>query len=86
VTAERVIAQDFAATGISRALGPEETARRVEEAAGVILRLLAETGLVVPVGDLTSPEAYELPEGALRRVLRMRPSLNGSTVGGPQGS
>jgi hypothetical protein len=86
VTAERVIAQDFAATGISRALGPEETARRVEEAAGVILRLLAETGLVVPVGDLTSPEAYELPEGALRRVLRMRPSLNGSTVVGPQGS
>jgi hypothetical protein len=82
--AERVIAQDFAVTGIDRTLGREETARRVEEAAGVILRLLAETGLLVAVGDLTAPEAYELPEGALRRVLRMRPSVNGSAVVGPE--
>jgi hypothetical protein len=67
--AERRIAHDFAATGLDRTLEPEETARRVEEAAGVLLRLMSETGLLVPVGDLTAPEAYALPDGVLRRVL-----------------
>ncbi|MGH7435681.1 MAG: hypothetical protein ACRENE_08400, partial [Polyangiaceae bacterium] len=74
--ASRVVARDFASTGMDRSLGAEETARRVEEAAGVLVRLLGETGLLIPVGDLTDPDAYELRDGAMPRALRVfRPSL-----------
>jgi hypothetical protein len=64
----RVLAQ-FAATGIAATLTPEEAARRAAEAAGVLVRLVGDTGLLVPEGDLTNPEAYRLPEGLLRRIL-----------------
>ncbi len=36
-----------------------------------MLRLLGESGLLVPVGDPIDPEAYELPDGAIRRVLAL---------------
>ncbi len=75
-----VVARDFSETGLDRTLSAEEVARRTEEAAAVILRLLGETGLLEAVGDLTSPEAYALPEGILRRVLRLRPSVNASPI------
>ncbi len=71
--AKRMIVEDFARTGIDRRLDPEETTRRAEEAASVMLHLLGETGLLEAHGDLTSPEAYALPEGAIRRVLRDQP-------------
>jgi len=82
-TAARVVARDFAHTGIDRALSSEEVARRTEEAAAVILRLLGETGLLEAIGDLTSPDAYALPDGIIRRVLRLRPSINASPIAHP---
>lgn len=74
--AKRMIAADFVRTGIDRTLAPEETARRTEEAASVMVQLLAETGLLEPHGDLTAPEAYSLRGGAIRRVLRVQPSVS----------
>jgi len=64
----RVLAQ-FAATGIEATLTPEEASRRAAEAAGVLVRMVGDTGLLVPEGDLTAPEAYRLPEGLLRGIL-----------------
>ena len=68
-TAQRVIAEQFAATGIDRTLPPRETLRRTQEAASVMLRLLADTGMIVGHGDLIDPEAFELPASALRTIL-----------------
>lgn len=68
-TAQRVIAEQFAATGIDRTLPSQEALRRAQEAAGVLLRLLADTGLLVPHGDLMQPEAFELADSAVRAVL-----------------
>lgn len=76
VLAKKMIAEDFVRTGIDRTLAPEELERRAEEAAHVTLQLLDETGLLVPHGDLTSPEAYSLPDGAVRRVLRDQASVS----------
>lgn len=73
--AEGRVRDDFRTTGLDRSLTPEEAARRAAEAASVMLRLLGETGLLVPVGDLTTPDGYELPEGAIRDVLRLQPSV-----------
>lgn len=70
--AKQRIAEDFVRTGISAALPADELSRRAEEAAHVIVQLLAESGLVLPHGDLTAPEAYSLPDGAIRRVLRVQ--------------
>lgn len=68
--AERHVLGQFALSGLTAHLPQEELLRRAVEAASVMLRLLGESGLVLPVGDLTAPEAYELPEGNVRRVLR----------------
>jgi hypothetical protein len=83
VLAKRMVEEDFVRTGIDRTLAPEEMARRAEEAAHVTLQLLGETGLLVPHGDLTSPEAYSLPDGAIKRVLRAQPSLSGFPIARP---
>jgi hypothetical protein len=69
--AERHVLGQFASTGITSHLPAEELRRRAQEAASVMLRLLGETGLLQPIGDLTAPEAYELPDGSIRRVLKM---------------
>jgi hypothetical protein len=63
------VLEQFAATGIEATLTPEEASRRASEAAGVLVRLVGETGLLEPEGDLTNPEAYRLPPGLLRRIL-----------------
>lgn len=76
VLAKKRIIEDFAITGIDQTLGPEELDRRAEEAAHVTLHLLDESGLLVPIGDLTAPEGYSLPDGAIRRVLRAQTSLS----------
>jgi hypothetical protein len=68
--AERGIVADFAASAVMQTLPREELQRRAQEAASVMLRLLGETGLLAPVGDPIAPEAYELPDGSIRRVLR----------------
>jgi len=57
------------ASASAGALDERDLARRAEEAAAATLQLLVETGLVIPVGDLTRPEAYRLPDGLLRRIL-----------------
>jgi hypothetical protein len=70
--AEKGILQQFRSSPVMQSLGPEEVERRAQEAGSVMLRLLGETGLLVPHGDPMSPEAYELPDGAIRRVLADR--------------
>ena len=67
--AEAMVREQFASSGISAHLPEQELGRRAEEAASVIVRLLGESGLLVSHGDLTDPEAYELPDGVIRRIL-----------------
>ena len=70
--AERGVLAQFASSGVMQSLTKEEVERRAQEAGSVMLRLLGETGLVTPKGDPISPEAYELRDGAIRRVLAAR--------------
>jgi hypothetical protein len=74
--ATRMVTDDFAQTGIDKTLAPHELARRAEEAGHVIVQLLHESGLIVPHGDLTAPDAYSLPEGTIRRILRAQDDLS----------
>jgi hypothetical protein len=67
--AERGVLAEFASSGVTQSLTIEEVQRRAQEAGSVLLRLLGETGLLVPIGDPIAPEAYELADGAIRRVL-----------------
>jgi hypothetical protein len=64
-----LVARHFEATGIDRLLEPEERRRRLHEAAAVTVRLLGETGLLAPEGDLTNPGAYVFRDGIVRRIL-----------------
>ena len=59
----------FVATGMDRTLPVDELDRRVLEAGSVIVRLLGDTGILEPEGDLTNPEAYTMPDAIIRRVL-----------------
>ncbi|HEX3769757.1 MAG TPA: ATP-binding protein, partial [Polyangiaceae bacterium] len=70
--AERVVVAQFASSGAMASLTAEEVQRRAQEAASVIIRLIGETGLLAPIGDPIMPEAYELGDGAIRRVLAQR--------------
>ena len=63
------IVATFRDAGFEASLSPTELARRADEAAHVTLRLLGESGLVEPLGDLTSPDGYRLPDGIVRRTL-----------------
>ncbi len=89
--AEEMAREQFASSGIGAHLQSAELGRRAEEAASVIVRLLGESGLLVSHGDLTDPEAYELPDGAIRRILgeppapSIRPApLTGSPIARPE--
>lgn len=81
--AKKAIADDFVHTGMAAELAPDELDRRAEEAAHVIVQLLDESGLVIPHGDLTAPEAYSLPDGAIRRVLRLQKSMGAIRAASP---
>ncbi|MBX3232709.1 MAG: ATP-binding protein [Labilithrix sp.] len=81
--ATKMVADDFVQTGIDKTLAPYELARRAEEAAHVIVQLLHESGLLVPHGDLTAPDGYSLPEGAIRRVLRQQDAVSESPSARP---
>ena len=70
--AERGVLAEFASSGVTQSLPSEEVQRRAQEAGSVLLRLLGETGLLAPIGDPIAPEAFELAEGAIRRVLGAR--------------
>ncbi len=66
---ENQVMERFAASGLTLHLGPVELKRRAQEAASVMVRLLAESKLLQAHGDLTAPDAYSLPDGVLRRIL-----------------
>jgi hypothetical protein len=66
---EAQVMERFGATGLTSHLTPGELKRRAQEAASVMVRLLAESKLLEAHGDLTSPEAFSLPDGVLRRIL-----------------
>jgi hypothetical protein len=68
--AEEKIAQALTASGVMAEQGAEEAKRRAKEAGSVMVKLLGESGLLFPHGDLTDPEGFELPEGAIRRILK----------------
>ncbi len=70
--AERGVLAQFASNGVRESLNAEEVQRRAQEAGSVLLRLIGETGLLAPIGDPITPEAYELVEGSIRRVLAPR--------------
>ena len=67
---ETQVMERFTATGLTAHLAPAELKRRAQEAASVMVRLLAESRLLEAHGDMTSPEAYSLPDGVLRRILK----------------
>lgn len=71
--AEARVLESFAAGGLNRHLSPSELLRRAQEAASVMVRLLAESKLLAAHGDVTAPEAYSLPDGVLRRILSEEP-------------
>jgi hypothetical protein len=66
---ETQVMERFTATGLTAHLAPAELKRRAQEAASVMVRLLAESRLLEAHGDMTAPEAYSLPDGVLRRIL-----------------
>ncbi|MDP2273250.1 MAG: ATP-binding protein [Archangium sp.] len=67
---ETQVMERFTVTGLTAHLAPAELKRRAQEAASVMVRLLAESRLLEAHGDMTSPEAYSLPDGVLRRILK----------------
>ena len=68
---ETQVMERFTVTGLTAHLAPAELKRRAQEAASVMVRLLAESRLLEAHGDMTSPEAYSLPDGVLRRILAL---------------
>jgi hypothetical protein len=67
---EAQVVEQFTASGLTAHLTPTELKRRAQEAASVMVRLLAESKLLEAHGDMTSPEAYSLPDGVLRDILQ----------------
>jgi hypothetical protein len=70
---ETQVMERFTATGLTSMLAPAELKRRAQEAGSVMVRLLAESRLLEAHGDLTSPDAYSLPDGVIRRILSEAP-------------
>lgn len=70
---ETQVMERFASTGLTAHLPPAELRRRAQEAASVMVRLLAESRLLVAHGDLTAPDGFTLPDGVLRTILREAP-------------
>jgi hypothetical protein len=67
--AAAITERQFELTGIARLLPHDEVVRRSQEAAGFIIRMLGEIGLLEPQGDLTSPDAYKFADSIVRRIL-----------------
>lgn len=67
--AEGLVTTRFTDSGLAAHLTPAELKRRAQEAASVMVRLLAESRLLEAHGDLTAPEAYSLSDGVMRRIL-----------------
>jgi hypothetical protein len=67
--AAEVVRQQFHTTGIASLLSPDEVDRRAQEAAGFVLRMLDEVGLLEAQGNLTQPDAFRFPDTLVRRIL-----------------
>ncbi len=67
------VLERFTSTGLDNHLSPNELKRRAQEAASVMVRLLAESRLPEAQGDLTAPDSYSLPPGVLRSILSEEP-------------
>jgi len=67
--AAEVVRQQFHTTGIATLLSPDEVDRRAQEAAGFVLRMLDEVGLLEAQGNLTQPDAFRFPDTLVRRIL-----------------
>lgn len=66
---ETQVVARFNSTGLDAHLTPSELKRRAQEAASVMVRLLAESRLLEAHGDLTAPDSLSLPDGVLRQIL-----------------
>ncbi len=66
---EMQVVERFTTTGLDSHLPPAELKRRAQEAASVMVRLVAESRLLDVHGDLTAPDSYSLPAGVLRSIL-----------------
>lgn len=66
---ETQVMDRFTTTGLTAHLPPSELKRRAQEAASVMVRLLADSRLLEGHGDLTAPDGYSLPDGVLRTIL-----------------
>ena len=64
-----LVLAEFTEGGMSNYLSLEELKRRAQEAASVMLRLVAESRLLEGHGDLTSPDAYTISPGIIRDIL-----------------
>lgn len=73
--AARAFLTQFEITGVALHLSAEESLRRAQEAAAVVVRLLGDSGLLTAFGDPTEPDGYELGSGVIRRVLSACPSV-----------
>ncbi len=67
--ASQAFQREFEITGVAMTLRQDEALRRAQEAAGVVVRILGDSGLLKSRGDPTEPDGYELPDGIIRRVL-----------------
>lgn len=67
--AAQITLSQFESSGIANLLGPEESRRRAAEAAGYIVRMLGEIGILEAQGGQLDPEAYVFPESVVRRIL-----------------
>lgn len=77
--AAAITERQFEVTGIARLLPHDEVVRRSQEAAGFVVRMLGEIGLLEPEGDLSMPSGYTFPESIVRRILAA--SRNDSPLG-----
>jgi hypothetical protein len=67
--AKTVTREHFVASGVAALIAAPELERRAEEAAGLVLRMLAEIGMLTPEGDPLAPEAMSFPDSIVKRIL-----------------
>ncbi len=59
----------FREHGLEALLGHDEPQRRAHEAAGFLVRMLGEIGVLTPEGDVTQTHALTFPDSIVRRIL-----------------
>jgi hypothetical protein len=64
-----VTRDQLVASGVGALVPPRDLDRVAREAAGFVLRMLVEVGILIPVGDLALPKALSFPDSIVRRIL-----------------